>query len=152
MRFLVVDCPSAYNAILGRSALNSMRAVTSTYHLMIKFPTENGVGEQKGDQATARDCYVATLKEKKPKEAFVIDALEMRDENEEQRAEPAEKLESVELSGDRTVSIGSSLGHTIKEQLVDFLKKNADVFAWSHDDLTGIDPSVMTHHLNADPS
>ena len=38
--FLVVDCSSAYNGILGRPTLNSWKAATSTYHLMIKFPTE----------------------------------------------------------------------------------------------------------------
>ena len=47
--FLVVDCLSAYNAILGRPTLNSWKAVTSTYHLMIKFPTQYGVGEVQGD-------------------------------------------------------------------------------------------------------
>ncbi|XP_075655095.1 uncharacterized protein LOC142625297 [Castanea sativa] len=43
--FLVIDCSSAYNAIVGRPTLNSWKVVTSTYHLMIKFPTEYGVGE-----------------------------------------------------------------------------------------------------------
>ena len=43
--FLVVDYSSAYNAILGQPTLNSWKAVTSTYHLMIKFPTDYGVGE-----------------------------------------------------------------------------------------------------------
>ena len=43
--FLVVDCSSAYNSILGRPTLNSWKAATSTYHLMIKFPTEYGIGE-----------------------------------------------------------------------------------------------------------
>ena len=38
--FLVVDCSSAYNAIIGRSTLNSWKAVTSTYQLVIKFPTD----------------------------------------------------------------------------------------------------------------
>ena len=38
--FLVVDCSFAYNAILGRLTLNSWKTVTSTYHLMIKFPIE----------------------------------------------------------------------------------------------------------------
>ena len=38
--FLVVDCSSAYNGIIGRPTLNSWKAATSTYHLMIKFPTE----------------------------------------------------------------------------------------------------------------
>ena len=42
--FLVVDYSSAYNAILGRPSLNSWKAVTLTYHLMIKFPIDYGVG------------------------------------------------------------------------------------------------------------
>ena len=57
--FLVVDCSSAYNAILGCPTLNLWKAITSTYHLMIKFPIEYRVGEVKGDQVAARECYVA---------------------------------------------------------------------------------------------
>ncbi|XP_075674955.1 uncharacterized protein LOC142644167 [Castanea sativa] len=57
----IVDCSFAYNAILGRLALNSWRAVTSTYHLMIKFPTEYGVGEVREDQVVAHECYIAML-------------------------------------------------------------------------------------------
>lgn len=74
----------------------------------------------------------------------MIDALEVRDDNEDQRAEPTEKLEKVELDNaqtNRMVSIGSSLGGSIREKLIDFLKQNEDIFAWSHAD-----------HLNADPS
>ena len=37
--FLMVNYSFAYNAILGRPILNSWKVVTSTYHLMIKFPT-----------------------------------------------------------------------------------------------------------------
>ena len=47
--FLVVNCSSAYNAILGRPTLNLWKAVTSIYHLMIKLPTKYGVGEVRGD-------------------------------------------------------------------------------------------------------
>ncbi|XP_075654897.1 uncharacterized protein LOC142625074 [Castanea sativa] len=54
--FLVVDYSSAYNAILGHPTLNSWKAVTSTYHLMIKFPTKYGVGEVRGDQVAACEC------------------------------------------------------------------------------------------------
>ena len=43
--FLVVDCSSDYNGILGRPTLNSWKAATLTYHLMIKFPTEYVIGE-----------------------------------------------------------------------------------------------------------
>nr|XP_023921524.1 uncharacterized protein LOC112032987 [Quercus suber] len=37
------------------------RASTSTYHLMIKFSTEYGVGELRGNQVAARECYIAML-------------------------------------------------------------------------------------------
>ena len=47
--FLVVDCSSAYNGILGRPTLNLWKAAMSTYHLMLKFPTEYGIGELRGD-------------------------------------------------------------------------------------------------------
>ena len=59
--FLVVDCSSAYNGILGRPTLNLWKVATSTYHLMIKFPTEYGIGELRGDQVAAHECYIAML-------------------------------------------------------------------------------------------
>ena len=59
--FLVVDCPSTYNVILGRRALNCLKAVTSTYCLKAKFPTPHGIGEISGDQLQARECYHAVL-------------------------------------------------------------------------------------------
>ena len=45
MNFLVVDCSSSYNAIIGRPTFNSWKVVTSTYHLSVKFPTEHGIGQ-----------------------------------------------------------------------------------------------------------
>ena len=59
--FLVVNCSSTHNAIIGRSTLNSWKAITSTYHLMIKFPMEYKVGELRGDQVATRECYIAML-------------------------------------------------------------------------------------------
>ena len=55
--FLVVDCPSSYNVIIGRPTLNKWRVATSTYCLKVKLPTNNGFGEVKGDQILARECY-----------------------------------------------------------------------------------------------
>ena len=59
--FLVVDYSSAYNVILGRPTLNLWKVVTSTYHLMIKFPTDYKVGELRGSQVATRECYVAMM-------------------------------------------------------------------------------------------
>ena len=55
--FLVVNCPSSYNVIIGRPTLNRWKAATSTYCLKVKFPADNGVGEIRGDQILARECY-----------------------------------------------------------------------------------------------
>jgi hypothetical protein len=60
--FLAVDRPSTYNAIIGWPTLNKWRAVTSTYYLMMKFPTEKRVGEVKGDRVAARRCYNTSMK------------------------------------------------------------------------------------------
>ena len=59
--FFVVNYSSTYNAMLGHPTLNSWKAVTSTYQLIIKFPIEYGVREVRGDQVVARECYIAML-------------------------------------------------------------------------------------------
>ncbi|XP_075504634.1 uncharacterized protein LOC142542074 [Primulina tabacum] len=60
--FTVVDSPSSYNIILGRPAMNELRAVASTYHQKIKFPVGARVGEVRGDQPSSRKCYVEAVR------------------------------------------------------------------------------------------
>lgn len=43
VKFLVVNFLSIYNAILGKRSLNAVKAIISTYHLVMKFPTCKGV-------------------------------------------------------------------------------------------------------------
>ena len=52
---------------------------------------------------------------------------------------------------DRVVSIGSLLEPDLQTDLIRFLRQNQDVFAWSHQDMPGIDPQVMSYRLNVDP-
>ncbi|KAI3746808.1 hypothetical protein L6452_09249 [Arctium lappa] len=80
-KFNVVDCSSAYNVILGRPRIHDMKVVPSTYHQTLKFPTQWGVQEIKGERKDHYDC-----------------------------------------------------------------------FAWTHEDMVGIDPSIISHKLNIDPS
>ncbi|XP_013751667.2 uncharacterized protein LOC106454030 [Brassica napus] len=63
-KFLVVDCQSAYNMILGRPWIHDMGAVPSTLHEMVKFPTPWGIRIIRGDQENSRSCYQTTLKGK----------------------------------------------------------------------------------------
>jgi hypothetical protein len=53
---------------------------------------------------------------------------------------------------DQTVVIGSDLSADEEANLVQFLQKNKDVFAWSAKDLTSVDRSLIEHKLNIDPS
>ena len=69
--------------------------------------------------------------------------------------EPIERLEEIPLDSsrlDKTMRIGILASPTVRLAFVAFLKKNQDVFAWSHEDMPGIDPSVMVHRLNVSPS
>ena len=148
VNFLVVDFSSSYNAIIRRPTLNSWKAVTSNYHLSVKFPTENGVGEVQGDKLAARECYLAMLAMDEQTQTMNI---------EERRivAELTEALEDVpldEVDPEKSTRIGADLEGVIKKGLICFLRKNIDVFAWSHEDMPGIDPSVITHRLNVHPS
>ena len=63
-KFLVVDCPSSYNVILGRPWIHDMGVVPSTLHQLVKFPTPWGIKTIKGDQENSRSCYQTTLKGK----------------------------------------------------------------------------------------
>ena len=45
-----------------------------------------------------------------------------------------------------------SLDPIIKEQVTTFLQDLANCFSWMHEDMVGIDPNVISHKLNVDPT
>ena len=47
--------------LIGRSTLNALRVVYSTYHLSFKFSTPVEVVEVSSDVNAARECYLATI-------------------------------------------------------------------------------------------
>ena len=151
-RFLIVDAPSTYNMLLGRPSLKAIKAIPSAYHMMIKFPTINGVGMVRGDQRVARECYSASMKQKAVDNVY-MDELDMHDEV-LTRPKPSEELEPVSLDDDleHLAYIGSKLAEDLKGLLTQFLRQNKDVVAWKQVDMGGIDPTVITHRLNVIPS
>ncbi|XP_030935711.1 uncharacterized protein LOC115960850 [Quercus lobata] len=93
--FIVVDAYSPYTAIVARSWLHALGAISSTLHQKVKYPSEARVKEVIGDQI-----------------------------------------------------VGSKLPPQEKEKLIDFLRKNVDVFAWDTYKAPGVDPNFIYHHLN----
>ena len=125
LTFLIVDCSSAYNSILGWPSLNSWKAVTSTYHLIIKFSTEYGVGEVRGDQVAACECYIAMLEMNDHQQT-------MRIEEQWTIAELVEELGEVtfnDLRPERTTRVGTLASQLVRQALTTFLGENQDIFA-----------------------
>ena len=156
--FMVVKAPSAaYNMILGRPLLNDMRAVVSSCYLLMKFPTLTGVGQVRGDQKKARTCYVSSTKGKRMEETLSIAEKAIHKSLAEEIArkpQPVEELEAVHLSDtdpEKLAYVGTQLSELTKEEIVNCLKQNLDVFAWTPKDMPGISPNVICHHLNVDP-
>ena len=125
--------------------MNRLKVATSTYCLKVKFPTQHGIGEIRGDQLLARECYQAVLASKENHAWMVEEELE----------KPAKDLEDVELvEGDPTkvTKVGGGLDPILKDKIVEFLKTNLDIFAWTYKDMLGIDNKVIEHRLNVDPT
>ena len=61
MDFIVIDVFSPYTAIMGRPWLHTLKAVSSTLHQKVKYPSGGQVLEIVGSQAAARQCLVAAI-------------------------------------------------------------------------------------------
>ncbi|KAL0404048.1 UNVERIFIED_CONTAM: Retrovirus-related Pol polyprotein from transposon gypsy [Sesamum radiatum] len=155
----MVDTPFAYNVILGRPGLNAFRAVVSTYHQKMKFSTKNGIGEVVCDRKEARRCYNLSLikgeanEKSKRKEREDAEGPE-RKKFKPERMEPVEEFKTVSLIAhlpEKVTRIGSKMSEAVETMMVEFLKENVDMFAWSPSDFKGIDPEVIVHRLNVDP-
>ena len=96
----------------------------------------------------ARECYITMME--------IDDHLQaMNIEEHRTTTEPMEKLEEVFLDDsdhERTTKIGTLASPAIRQELAAFLRSNRDVFTWTHEDMLGIDPSVIVHRLNVSPS
>ena len=47
--------------------------------------------------------------------------------------------------------VGSQLPQQERNELIEFLKQNIDVFAWNTYEAPGVDPEFICHHLNVNP-
>ena len=60
--FIAMGAYSPYTAIIARSWLYTMGIVSSTLHVKLKYPIEEGVGELLGCQVVARQCMVMAIR------------------------------------------------------------------------------------------
>ncbi|XP_019430743.1 PREDICTED: uncharacterized protein LOC109338065 [Lupinus angustifolius] len=158
-KFLVVQCDSAYNAIIGHPTWNRLEAVVSTPHLCMKFLSISlQVCAVKGDQHLARSCYQMSLHphfrkqhappSKRSRGVHMVQLDVWADEG-DFRPQPEGEKTTLQLgqSPGQVVYLGSSLPPSQRLRLETSLKANQDLFAWSAADMPGIDLSFACHWL-----
>jgi hypothetical protein len=64
--FLVIDVPSPYTAIMGRRWLHRLKVVPSSLHQKLRFPTDFGIMEIKGDQVASKQYIMTAIKQNPP--------------------------------------------------------------------------------------
>jgi len=150
--FAVVDKPIVYNVILGTPWLHKMKAVASTYHQCVKFPTARGIYTLRGDPLTARTCFIVEKQLRNAKAFVVTEPTQPRDARLAPLTESVFQVNIDTTDPARCVGVGVDLPLSLKEELVKFLRDNAATFAWTIDDMPGIDPDVTCHELNVEPT
>jgi hypothetical protein len=152
--FDIVDMEYPYNAIIGRGTLNAFEAILHPSYLCMKIPSEQGpiaVHESQEAAWKAKKCSTDS------KAIHNIDEVEAYHQYKHKRekaasADQPKPMLLCEDIADQKVLLGSQLSDEQEKTLLRFLFNNKDVFAWTANDLCGVNRDVIEHSLNMDPS
>jgi hypothetical protein len=153
----VVDIYHPYLAIFGRGFMNKFDVVIRQFMCM-KVPAPKGVIIVFDDQQEARNIE----KGHTPGKTNVYQ-LNSPEEETKPYIEAKRDKEKIEIAADgetkkvylddmpdKAVTIGANLTPEEENELIRFLNKNKDVFAWSAKDLQGVDRDIIEHTLETD--
>ncbi|GJR16180.1 reverse transcriptase domain-containing protein [Tanacetum coccineum] len=127
---------------LGKIKLD-LRAVPSTIHRMMKFPTPWGVAMVVSQTPMVFECR------SEGKKQAVEPSENVRTQND---ASPTEHVLINPSYPEQLVIIGRDLSPEGSTQLKNLLKRNTDIFAWEPSDMFGVLKRIIKHSLNANPS
>ncbi|XP_072076839.1 uncharacterized protein [Arachis hypogaea] len=165
IQYLVVDCFSPYNIILGRPFLNKFGAIVSTVHLCVKFPLQDDhVVTIHGDHKEARQCYNIGMKFQNylkqqvnnvdlTNNSSTLADLDPRTDFRE-RPTSSDDLQKVYFNNDpnKFTFVGKSMSKEELNAITTFLHEQAYLFAWKPSDMPSIDPHIISHKLVINPS
>ncbi|GJT69634.1 hypothetical protein Tco_1028920 [Tanacetum coccineum] len=131
LNFIIVKSDSPHNMLLGRTSMQKIGIVVSTIHGAIKFHTKKGV-------ETVLSIGEAGEETKKARRTLTInkERIPSCDDTEE-------KIVVNDKYPEQMVTIGKQLPEHFKKELRNLLRANADIFAWTHADMTGIPRTIM---------
>jgi hypothetical protein len=154
--FDIVDMEYNYNAIIGRGTLNAFEAILHPSYLCMKIPSEQGPIAIHGSQEAARKAEGNWIDSKAihnidGAEAEACEQYKYRREKAASADHPKAMLLCEDIA-EQKVLLGSQLSEEQEKTLIRFLFNNKDVFAWSANDICGVNRDVIEHSLNVDPS
>jgi hypothetical protein len=152
--FDIVDMEYPYNAIIGRGTLNAFEAKLHLAYLCMKIPSGQGPIAFHGSQEAARRAEGSWTDSKAIHNIDGAEACQQY-QHKREKAASADQLKPMLLCediADQRVLLGSQLSDEQEKTLLRFLFNNKDVFAWTANDLYGVNRDVIEHSLNVDPS
>jgi hypothetical protein len=141
-----------YNAIIGRGTLNAFEAILHPAYLCIKIPSDQGPIAVYGSQEAARRAEGNWTDLKAIHNIHEAEAHQQY-KHKRDKAASADQSKPILLCKDiaeQKVLLGSQLSNEQEKTLLKFLFNNKDVFAWSTNDLCGVNRDVIEHSLNVD--
>ena len=123
--FVIIRAESPYNMLLGRTGLWQLRAVASTVHGLLKFPTNEGV------------IILQSAPLRPPEQSNNIRYNQDADQPNDSLVVEDSMVNINPRYPDQTVKLGGQLPTHLKNGLEELLRKHKDVFAWVPKDMTG---------------
>jgi hypothetical protein len=146
--FDIIDMEYPYNAIIGPGTLNAFKAILHPAYLCMKIPSGQGPIVIHGSQEAARRAEGNRM------DSMAIHNIDESEAHQQykhkrEKAASANQPKPMLLWEDITkqkVLLGSKLSDEQEKTLLRFLLNNKDVFAWSTNDLCGVNRDVMSTH------
>jgi hypothetical protein len=138
--------------------MNKFDVVIRQQFLCMKIPAPKGVITVFDDQEEARNIEKGhtpgqtNVYQLNPPEEETKPYIEAKRDKEKIEIDADGETKKVYLDDmpDRAVTIGAHLAPEEENELIRFLNKNKDVFAWSAKDLQGVDRDIIEHTLEID--
>jgi len=159
LTFEVVGFRGTYHAIIGRPGYAKFMAIPNYTYLKLKMPGPKGIITVSSSYEHAYKCDIECVEygeavENSTELASKLEALAAEAPEPKSHAgsfEPAEGMKKIPLdpnhSDGKVLTISADLDPKLEAMLVDFLRANADIFAWSPSDMPGIPREVVEHSL-----
>jgi hypothetical protein len=130
-----------------------MKAVPSTLHQKLRFPTRDGVMEVNGDQVVAKKCILETIEQKASREVSSTRVpLQYQSpgiiEGESTIEEAPEKIQFDPSNPELYFLFEANLSLLNRDELVSLLMEFRNIFAWSVYKALGVSLDLTCHSLN----